>query len=53
MIDAGTLRSYAFVGGLGMDGRIATSRGVLSAGLHAGERKMGLDYPVTQVRQAA
>ncbi len=53
VIDAETLRSFVFVGELGLDGRIAPSPGVLLAALHAGEREMGLVCPVSQGAEAA
>lgn len=53
VIDAETLRSFIFVGELGLDGRIAGSPGVLLAALHAGEREMGLVCPVAQGAEAA
>ncbi len=53
VIDAETLRSYLFVGELGLDGRIAPSPGVLLAALHASEREMGLVCPASQGAEAA
>ena len=53
VIDAETLRSFIFVGELGLDGRIAGSPGVLLAALHAGEREMGLVCPIAQGAEAA
>lgn len=53
VIDAETLRSYIFVGELGLDGRIAGSPGVLLAALHAAQEQMGLVCPVSQGAEAA
>lgn len=53
VIDAETLRSFIFVGELGLDGRITGSPGVLLAALHASEREMGLVCPAAQGAEAA
>lgn len=53
IVDAETLSAYVVVGELGLDGRIATSPGVLLAALHAGERSLGLVCPAPQGPEAA
>ena len=53
VIDAETLSAYVVVGELGLDGRIASSPGVLLAALHAGERGLGLVCPAAQGAEAA
>ncbi len=53
VIDAETLASYLVVGELGLDGRVASSSGVLLAALHASERGLGLVCPVMQGPEAA
>ena len=53
VIDAETLSGYVVVGELGLDGRVATTPGVLLAALHAGERDMGLVCPAAQGAEAA
>jgi magnesium chelatase family protein len=53
VIDAETLASYVVVGELGLDGRVATTPGVLLAALHAGARDMGLVCPAAQGAEAA
>ena len=53
VIDAETLASYLVVGELGLDGRVATSPGVLLAALHASGTRMGLICPAAQGAEAA
>lgn len=53
VVDAETLASYVVVGELGLDGRVATSPGVLLAALHAAERSLGLVCPASQGPEAA
>jgi magnesium chelatase family protein len=53
VVDAETLASYVVVGELGLDGRTATSPGVLLAALHASERGQGLVCPFVQGPEAA
>ena len=53
VIDAETLASYVVVGELGLDGRVASSPGVLLAALHASERELGLVCPAAQGPEAA
>lgn len=53
VIDAETLSGYVVVGELGLDGRIASSPGVLLAALHAGEQGLGLVCPAAQGSEAA
>ncbi|WP_219894238.1 YifB family Mg chelatase-like AAA ATPase [Aquisediminimonas profunda] len=53
VVDAETLASYVIVGELGLDGRVATSPGVLLAALHAAERSLGLVCPASQGPEAA
>ncbi len=52
VLDPETLASYVFVGELSLDGRVATSPGVLLAALHASSRKMGLVCPAAQGSEA-
>jgi len=53
VIDAETLAGYVVVGELGLDGRIASSPGVLLAALNASERGLGLICPAAQGSEAA
>jgi len=53
VIDAETLSAFVVVGELGLDGRVASSPGVLLAALHAGSREQGLVCPATQGPEAA
>ena len=53
VIDAETLAAYVVVGELGLDGRVASSPGVLLAALHASERELGLVCPAAQGPEAA
>ena len=53
IVDAETLSSYVVVGELGLDGRIASSPGVLLAALHASELGNGLVCPAAQGSEAA
>lgn len=53
IVDAETLASYAVVGELGLDGRIAPSPGVLLAALHASSEELGLVCPAAQGPEAA
>ncbi len=53
VVDAETLASYVVVGELGLDGRTATSPGVLLAALHASELGLGLVCPFVQGPEAA
>ncbi|EZP73625.1 Magnesium chelatase subunit ChlI [Sphingomonas paucimobilis] len=53
VIDAETLSGYVVVGELGLDGRIASTPGVLLAALHAAEKDLGLVCPVAQGPEAA
>jgi magnesium chelatase family protein len=53
VVDAETLAAYLVVGELGLDGRIASSPGVLLAALHASERELGLVCPAVQGAEAA
>src|SRR3990167_5924126 len=53
VIDAETLASYVVVGELGLDGRIASSPGVLLAAIHAGSAGLGLICPAAQGPEAA
>jgi magnesium chelatase family protein len=53
VIDAETLAAYLVVGELGLDGRVATSPGVLLAALHASEQDLGLVCPAAQGAEAA
>jgi magnesium chelatase family protein len=47
------LSSYLAVGELGLDGRVASSPGVLLAAIHASERGLGLICPAAQGSEAA
>lgn len=51
--DADALSHYIVVGELGLDGRVASSPGVLLAALHAGASDMGLICPALQGSEAA
>ena len=51
--DVEMLSHYVVVGELGLDGRVASSPGVLLAALHASGRDMGLICPVAQGAEAA
>lgn len=53
VIDAETLASYVVVGELGLDGRVASSPGVLLAALHASQSDLGLVCPAAQGAEAA
>ncbi len=53
VVDAETLSSYAFVGELGLDGRVTPSPGVLLAALHASANGLGLVCPAVQGPEAA
>ncbi len=53
IVDAETLSSYMVVGELGLDGRVASSPGVLLAALHASENQLGLVCPAAQGAEAA
>jgi magnesium chelatase family protein len=53
IVDAETLASYLVVGELGLDGRVASSPGVLLAALHASENQLGLVCPAAQGPEAA
>lgn len=53
IIDAETLAGYVVVGELGLDGRVASSPGVLLAALHASESELGLVCPGAQGPEAA
>jgi magnesium chelatase family protein len=53
VVDAETLADYVIVGELGLDGRIASSPGVLLAALHASEQGKGLVCPAAQGAEAA
>jgi magnesium chelatase family protein len=53
IVDAETLASYAVVGELGLDGRIAGSPGVLLAALYASAEELGLVCPAAQGPEAA
>jgi magnesium chelatase family protein len=53
VVDAETLAAYVVVGELGLDGRVASSPGVLLAALHASEHQMGLVCPAAQGSEAA
>lgn len=53
IVDAETLAGYVVVGELGLDGRIATSPGVLLAALHASQTGRGLVCPAAQGSEAA
>lgn len=53
VIDAETLSEFVVVGELGLDGRVASSPGVLLAALHAGAQGQGLVCPAVQGPEAA
>ncbi len=53
VVDAETLADYVVVGELGLDGRVASSPGVLLAALHAGGEGKGLVCPAAQGSEAA
>jgi magnesium chelatase family protein len=53
VVDAETLAAYLVVGELGLDGRVASSPGVLLAALHAGGVGLGLICPSAQGSEAA
>jgi magnesium chelatase family protein len=53
VIDNETLAGNLVVGELGLDGRIASTPGVLLAALHASERELGLVCPAAQGAEAA
>ncbi|MGN6277960.1 MAG: YifB family Mg chelatase-like AAA ATPase [Sphingomonas sp.] len=53
VVDAETLAEYVIVGELGLDGRVASSPGVLLAALHASEQGKGLVCPAAQGAEAA
>ncbi len=53
LTDAETLSHYVVVGELGLDGRVASSPGVLLAALHASSRSLGLICPAVQGSEAA
>ncbi len=53
IIDAELLSEYIAVGELSLDGRIASSPGVLLAALHASEQEKGLICPAAQGPEAA
>ncbi|RED15340.1 YifB family Mg chelatase-like AAA ATPase [Parasphingopyxis lamellibrachiae] len=53
VIDAETLAGYVVVGELGLDGRVASSPGVLLAALNASARDLGLICPAAQGPEAA
>jgi magnesium chelatase family protein len=53
IVDAESLSAYLAVGELGLDGRIASSPGVLLAALHASQRELGLVCPASQGAEAA
>ena len=53
VIDVEALADYAVVGELGLDGRIASSPGVLLAALHAAAEGRGLVCPAAQGAEAA
>ena len=52
-VDRETIAGYVVVGELGLDGRIATSPGVLLAALHASAAGLGLICPAAQGPEAA
>ena len=52
-IDRETLAGYCAVGELGLDGRVASSPGVLLAAIHASARGLGLICPAAQGPEAA
>lgn len=53
VVDRESLADYLVVGELGLDGRVASTPGVLLAALHAAERGLGLICPVSQGSEAA
>ncbi len=53
IVDPETLASYAFVGELGLDGRVRATPGVLLAALHASAEEIGLVCPEVQGPEAA
>lgn len=53
IVDNETLGGYLVVGELGLDGRVATSPGVLLAALHASAHRLGLVCPASQGSEAA
>jgi magnesium chelatase family protein len=53
IVDAETLASFLAVGEMSLDGRIASSPGVLLAALHASENELGLICPAAQGPEAA
>ncbi|APG63089.1 AAA family ATPase [Sphingorhabdus lutea] len=53
LIDAEALANYVIIGELGLDGRIASSPGVLLAALHASSHDLGLICPAAQGPEAA
>ncbi len=53
VVDVEALADYVVVGELGLDGRIASSPGVLLAALHAGAEGRGLICPAAQGPEAA
>ncbi len=53
IVDNETLSGYLVVGELGLDGRVATSPGVLLAALHASANGLGLVCPAVQGPEAA
>ena len=53
VVDAETLSEFVVVGELGLDGRIASSPGVLLAAIHAGACAKGLVCPAAQGSEAA
>ena len=53
LVDAEALSQFVVVGELGLDGRVATSPGVLLAALHASSRGLGLICPAAQGSEAA
>jgi len=53
IVDNETLSGYLVVGELGLDGRVATSPGVLLAALHASAHDLGLVCPASQGSEAA
>lgn len=53
IVDAETLSHYLVVGELGLDGRVASSPGVLLAALYASGQNLGLVCPAVQGAEAA
>ena len=53
LVDAEALAQFVVVGELGLDGRVASSPGVLLAALHASSRGLGLICPAMQGSEAA